>query len=134
MRVTRTTLATAAAALVLGFFPRSAVAVDGVVEINQTRVLAGGVTASDTPGFPVTLDASGSYSLTGSLDVSGEPRSQAATVTLSQNNTDNSWISDSSFEVTDAAAASITSLGSWTPLTATLMATILLIWAQTNLN
>ena len=44
-------------------------AVDGVIEINQTRALAGGVTASDTEGFPVTIDAPGSYRLTGNLEV-----------------------------------------------------------------
>jgi len=42
-------------------------AVDGVLEINQTKALAGGVTPSDTPGFPVTLDQAGSYRLTGNL-------------------------------------------------------------------
>ncbi|MEZ4352198.1 MAG: hypothetical protein R3F16_00865 [Myxococcota bacterium] len=42
---------------------------DGVIEINQTTALAGGVTSSDEPGFPVTLDAPGSYRLTGNLDV-----------------------------------------------------------------
>jgi hypothetical protein len=49
--------------------PMSAAGVDGVVEINQAKALAGGVTASDTPGFPVTLDTSGSYRLTSDLDV-----------------------------------------------------------------
>jgi hypothetical protein len=43
---------------------------NGRVEINQARALAGGVTPSDTPGFPVTIDTSGSYVLTGSLTVS----------------------------------------------------------------
>lgn len=49
-------------------------AVDGVIEINQTRALAGGVTAGDTPGFPVTISAAGSYRLTGNLDVTGLPQ------------------------------------------------------------
>jgi len=49
--------------------PRPAAAVDGVIEINQARALAGGVTATDTAGFPVTIDASGSYRLTGNLTV-----------------------------------------------------------------
>lgn len=44
-----------------------ALAVDGVIEINQTRALAGGVTPGDTPGYPVTLSQSGSYRLTGNL-------------------------------------------------------------------
>src|SRR5258708_21219008 len=42
---------------------------DGVIEINQARALAGGVTPSDTPGFPVTMDPPGSYRLTSDLDV-----------------------------------------------------------------
>jgi len=47
--------------------PRAATAVDGVIEINQARALTGGVTPADTAGFPVTLDANGSYRLTGDL-------------------------------------------------------------------
>jgi len=45
-------------------------AVDGVIEINQAKALAGGVTASDTAGFPVTIGTAGSYRLTGNLTVS----------------------------------------------------------------
>lgn len=41
----------------------------GVVEIDQTLALAGGITPSDTPGFPVTIDQTGSYILTGNLTV-----------------------------------------------------------------
>ena len=48
-------------------FASPVLASNGVVEINQTRALMGGVTASDTPGFPVTLDSPGSYVLTSSL-------------------------------------------------------------------
>lgn len=44
-------------------------AVDGAIEINQARALAGGVTTSDAPGFPVSLLQSGSYVLTGNLTV-----------------------------------------------------------------
>ena len=40
---------------------------DGVIEINQAKALAGGVTVGDGAGFPVTLSAPGSYRLTGSL-------------------------------------------------------------------
>ena len=47
----------------------SAAASDGAVEISQIAALAGGVTASDGPGFPVTLDAPGSYILTSMLEV-----------------------------------------------------------------
>jgi hypothetical protein len=44
---------------------------DGVIEINQARALAGGVTPGDTAGFPVTIDAPGSYRLTSNLDITG---------------------------------------------------------------
>jgi len=43
--------------------------VDGVVLINQSIALAGGVTTGDTPGFPVTISVSGSYRLSGNLIV-----------------------------------------------------------------
>jgi parallel beta-helix repeat protein len=46
-----------------------ALGVDGVTEINDARATAGGVTPSDSPGFPVTLDHPGSYRLTGNLVV-----------------------------------------------------------------
>jgi hypothetical protein len=52
--------------------PSLADAVDGVVEINQARVVAGGVTPSDSPGFPVTIDQGGSYRLTSNLTVPNE--------------------------------------------------------------
>jgi hypothetical protein len=42
-----------------------------VIEINATRAAAGGVTASDAPGYPVTLDAPGSYRLTSDLAPAG---------------------------------------------------------------
>jgi len=42
-------------------------AADGRIEINHQRALAGSVTASDTAGYPVTLDAVGSYRLTSDL-------------------------------------------------------------------
>ena len=44
-------------------------AVDGVVEINQAKAQAGGVTSGDFGGFPVTLSERGSYRLTGDLNV-----------------------------------------------------------------
>jgi hypothetical protein len=47
----------------------SALAVDGVVLIDQNRALAGNVTPGDTPGFPVTISVSGSYRLSGNLTV-----------------------------------------------------------------
>lgn len=48
-----------------------AFATNGVVDINQARALAGGITAGDTPGFPITISQSGSYRLTSNLDVTG---------------------------------------------------------------
>jgi hypothetical protein len=54
-------------AIAIGWMPLAASAVDGVIEINQTKALAGGVTACDTPGFPVTICNRGSYRLTSEL-------------------------------------------------------------------
>jgi hypothetical protein len=54
------------------FFPGAAsvaYAVDGVVLIDQNRALAGGVTAGDAPGFPVSITQPGSYRLSGNLNV-----------------------------------------------------------------
>ena len=45
---------------------------DGVIEINQAKALAGGVTAGDAEGFPVTISESGSFRLTGNLTVPDE--------------------------------------------------------------
>jgi len=42
-------------------------AVDGVVLINQSGALAGGITPGDTPGFPGTISQSGSYRLASNL-------------------------------------------------------------------
>lgn len=50
----------------------TAMAGDGTIEINQARALAGGVTASDAAGFPVTVDAPGSYVLTSNLNTTLE--------------------------------------------------------------
>ncbi len=58
------------AVLILLMAAPRAGAIDGVVEINQASALAGGVTSGDLPGFPVTLSESGSYRLTGHLQVS----------------------------------------------------------------
>ncbi|NVN91043.1 MAG: right-handed parallel beta-helix repeat-containing protein [Desulfuromonadales bacterium] len=58
-----------ASALLLALSTTPASAVDGVIEINQARALAGNVTSGDTAGFPVTISQSGSYRLTGNLTV-----------------------------------------------------------------
>jgi hypothetical protein len=44
---------------------------EGVLEINQARALAGGVSPFDTPGFPVSITEPGSYRLTSNLDRRG---------------------------------------------------------------
>ena len=75
----RTGIALGAALLVWGV-PESAYAVDGVIEINQARALAGNVTAGDTAGFPVTLSEAGSYRLTGNLTV---PNENTTAITIS---------------------------------------------------
>jgi hypothetical protein len=54
---------------VLLFASSAARAEDGRFEINAARALAGGVTPGDGPGFPVEIDRSGSYVLTGDLAV-----------------------------------------------------------------
>jgi len=46
-----------------------ALAVDGVVEINQAKASAGGVTVGDAAGLPVTISEPGSYRLTGNLTI-----------------------------------------------------------------
>lgn len=52
-------------------FTTPALASDGVFEINQTCAVNTGCFSEDTPGFPVTVNASGSYRLTGHLFVTG---------------------------------------------------------------
>jgi hypothetical protein len=70
--------------VVLSALGTPALAVDGVIEINQARALAGGVTPSDTPGFPVTINVGGSYRLTGTLSLNaGQPDLNAITVATS---------------------------------------------------
>ena len=50
-----------------------------MIEINQTAVLAGGITPVDTPGFPATISLPGSYRLTGNLDVRQQPTPENVT-------------------------------------------------------
>jgi hypothetical protein len=42
---------------------------EGIILIDQDKVLAGQVTPGDTPGFPVTISNPGSYRLSGNLTV-----------------------------------------------------------------
>jgi hypothetical protein len=60
-------------------------AVDGVVLINQTAVTKGGVTPADTPGFPVTINARGSYRLSGNLTVSGAGSQDVTAINITAN-------------------------------------------------
>lgn len=60
------------ALLVFSLVAAMAEAGEGVIEINQALALEGGVTPSDAPGFPVTLDTPGSYALSGNLTVSSD--------------------------------------------------------------
>ncbi len=68
-------------------FAGTAHAEDGVIEINQARANAGGVTAGDGPGFPVFINAGGSYRLTSDLQITGAVAIyiQAADVTVDLN-------------------------------------------------
>ncbi len=54
----------------LFILPSISFAVDGVFEINQLCATTTGCFAGDAPGFPVTINATGSYRLTGNLNIS----------------------------------------------------------------
>ena len=49
--------------------PRSVLAADGEILINQAKANAGGVTPGDAAGFPVTISRPGRYKLVGNLTV-----------------------------------------------------------------
>lgn len=57
------------AGALLALIGSAAIAVDGVVLIDQNKALAGGVTPGDAAGFPVTITQPGSYRLSGNLTV-----------------------------------------------------------------
>ncbi len=61
----------------------SAYAVDGAIQINQARALAGNVTAGDTAGFPITINTSGYYVLTSNLVV---PNQNTTAIVINANN------------------------------------------------
>jgi hypothetical protein len=69
------------AGLQLLLVSQAATAVDGRIEINQAKALAGGVTAGDLAGFPVSINTPGSFVLTSDLDVTflGLPQSANTT-------------------------------------------------------
>jgi hypothetical protein len=71
----RRQITTALSSTILGVtclmgLPSTALAVDGVILIDQNRAIAGNVTPGDLPGFPVTISQPGSYRLAGNLTVS----------------------------------------------------------------
>jgi hypothetical protein len=68
--------------LLFGAAVMNSYAVDGLVLIDQSRALAGSVTAGDTPGFPITISQPGSYRLSGNLTV---PSGQRAIVIAAAN-------------------------------------------------
>ena len=75
MRIVRSPMSFSAGWLLTAFLlglTGPAHAGDGVIEINQAKAEAGGVTPGDTEGFPVTISESGSYRLTGNLTVPDE--------------------------------------------------------------
>lgn len=77
----RFTLAGARVLLALGLAV-PAFAVDGVIEINQARALAGGVTPGDIPGFPVSISEPGSYRLTSDLQLSSVTVGSVISITV----------------------------------------------------
>ena len=60
-------LAVAATALLATVGASTAVASDGVTEINMAAAAVGDITPGDAPGLPVTISTEGSYILTGNL-------------------------------------------------------------------
>lgn len=65
--------------LTLAAIPVPARASDGRIEINQAKVLAGGVNPSDLAGFPAQISVPGSYILTSDLDLSTAPTPENTT-------------------------------------------------------
>jgi hypothetical protein len=55
---------------------------DGVILINQSNAITGGVTPGDTPGFPVTISKPGSYKLSSNL-VLADPNGTGIQITAS---------------------------------------------------
>lgn len=70
--------------LLLLFSAPAVLAADGVLEINQTCAVETGCFAGDTPGFPVTIGAPGSYKLTSSLVI---PTTQLGGVEINSSRT-----------------------------------------------
>jgi hypothetical protein len=71
-------LSTAVAGFGWTLIATPATATDGIGEINQVCAVNTGCLSGDSAGFPVTISASGSYRLTGNLDLSSEASSTHA--------------------------------------------------------
>jgi hypothetical protein len=69
-------------------------AVDGVKLIDHAKALAGGVTPSDTPGYPVTISQPGSYRLSSNLTTGPNADTDAIEIT-----TDTVWIDLNGFAI-----------------------------------
>ena len=86
--------------------PGSGSATEGATEINQARALAGGVTPSDLPGFPITIDGPGSFVLTGDLDLSAEAPAIHAIDIVTPFLTENVTLDLKGFEIAGPATCS----------------------------
>ncbi len=73
---------------------------DGVIEISPTRAAAGGITAGDSPGLPVTIDEPGSFRLTASLSTTNPNENVIAIIV------DDVAIDLGGFEISGPAACS----------------------------
>jgi len=56
--------------------------IDGVVIITMADVAAGGITSGDAPGFPISINSSGTYRLGERLSVSGATNAISANVAM----------------------------------------------------
>jgi hypothetical protein len=61
----------------------SALAVDGIVLIDQAKAMGGNVTPGDAPGFPVSITISGNYRMSSNLTV---PNANTSAIVIIANN------------------------------------------------
>ena len=61
----------------------SALAVDGIVLIDQAKAMAGNATPGDAPGFPVSITISGNYRMSSNLTV---PNANTSAIVITANN------------------------------------------------
>lgn len=88
-------------------------AADGVIEINQTLALGGGVITGDAPGFPVSIDEPGSYVLTSNLTTAAldDPTATTAIVVSA----DNVTLDMNGFSISGPTVCSCSTATSCTP-------------------